>query len=204
MTVPVVADADTLFGGTTRGLLIHLDYLGLIRLHWSELILAEMSRALVKHGRKRDTAAAKAHEALMNRSVPHAAIDVALVQAQFKTVAPAVRSVKDTHVAACAAALLALDAYPHSLVVNLVTHNTKDYGVRKLAELSVLVRRPDAFLLALWEEEKKGLAAAFRELRRSLVSQPSPDALLARLAADGQVRLAAAMRAAQRAGDTVL
>jgi hypothetical protein len=29
--IPVVADGDTLFGGTTRGLLIHLDYLGMIR-----------------------------------------------------------------------------------------------------------------------------------------------------------------------------
>jgi len=45
--IPVVADADTLFGATTRGLLIHLDYQGLIRLHWSPLILGEMSRALV-------------------------------------------------------------------------------------------------------------------------------------------------------------
>ena len=36
MVVPVVAD-DTLFGATTRGLLIHLNYQGLIRLHWSAL-----------------------------------------------------------------------------------------------------------------------------------------------------------------------
>jgi len=41
VVVAVVADADTLFGGTTRGLLIHLDYQGLIRLHWSPLILDE-------------------------------------------------------------------------------------------------------------------------------------------------------------------
>ena len=58
MVVSVVADADTLFGGTTRGLLIHLDYQGLIRLHWSPLILDEMSRALVDTGRKADRAAA--------------------------------------------------------------------------------------------------------------------------------------------------
>jgi hypothetical protein len=31
--IPVVADADTLFGGTTRGLLIYLDYMGLVHLH---------------------------------------------------------------------------------------------------------------------------------------------------------------------------
>lgn len=35
--IPVVADADTLFGATTRCLLIQLDYQGLIRLHWSPL-----------------------------------------------------------------------------------------------------------------------------------------------------------------------
>jgi hypothetical protein len=46
--IPVVADADTLFGGTTRGLLIHLDFEGSIRLHWSPLILDELSRALVE------------------------------------------------------------------------------------------------------------------------------------------------------------
>jgi hypothetical protein len=54
----VVADADTLFGATTRGLLIHLDYRGLIRLHWSALILDELRRALVDTGRKADEQAA--------------------------------------------------------------------------------------------------------------------------------------------------
>ena len=61
----VVADADVLFGATTRGLLIQLDYAGLLHLHWSPLILDEMSRALVKSGRKLDFASAKAHEALI-------------------------------------------------------------------------------------------------------------------------------------------
>jgi hypothetical protein len=52
--IPVVADAETLFGATTRGLPIHLDFEGLIRLHWSPLILDEMSCALVDTGRKPD------------------------------------------------------------------------------------------------------------------------------------------------------
>lgn len=65
ISVSVVADADTLFGGTTRALLIHLDYEGLIELHWSADILAEMSRALVRSGRRKDTAHALQNEALM-------------------------------------------------------------------------------------------------------------------------------------------
>jgi len=33
VNIPLVADADTLFAGTTRGLLIYLDYEGLVKLH---------------------------------------------------------------------------------------------------------------------------------------------------------------------------
>lgn len=68
--VPVVADADTLFGATPRGLLIHLDYQGVIRLHWSPLILDEMSRALVDAGRKLDAESARRHEQLMRAALP--------------------------------------------------------------------------------------------------------------------------------------
>jgi hypothetical protein len=80
--VPVVADADTLFGATTRGLLIHLDCGGLIRLHWSPLILEELSRALVVAGRKADAKAARQRENLMRTALPHADIPTAEVQAE--------------------------------------------------------------------------------------------------------------------------
>jgi hypothetical protein len=78
--VPVVADADTLFGATTRGLLIHLDYQGVIRLHWSPLILDEMSRALVDTGRKPDAESARRHEQLMRAALPQAGIATQQVQ----------------------------------------------------------------------------------------------------------------------------
>lgn len=87
MGVAVVADADTLFGAATRGLLIHLDYQGLIRLHWRALILDEMSRALVRTGRKPDRTAATAHEALMRAALPQAEVPTGDVQAQFEVVA---------------------------------------------------------------------------------------------------------------------
>ena len=70
----VVADADVLFGATTRGLLTQLDCAGLLHLHWSALILDEKSRALVKSKRKPDIASAKAHQALMDRSLPNAPV----------------------------------------------------------------------------------------------------------------------------------
>jgi hypothetical protein len=126
--IPVVADADTLFGATTRGLLIHLDYQGLIHLHWSPLILDELSRALVDTGRKPDTESARRHEQLMRSALPQAEITTQQVQAQFANVALAVRSTKDTHVAACARAILTGDYYPDTQVVSLVTRNIRNRG----------------------------------------------------------------------------
>jgi hypothetical protein len=196
--IPVVADADTLFGATTRGLLIHLDYQGLIRLHWSPLILDEMSRALVDTGRKPDAESARRHEQLMRAALPQAEIPTKQVQAQPVSVAPAMRSAKDTHVAACAAAILAGDFYPSTQVVSLVTKNIRDFGVRKLANLGIEVQRPDAFLLEQFQQDPTSVASAFAALRATLRSAPEPDPLLDRLAADGQRLTAAALHDAWR------
>jgi hypothetical protein len=198
--IPVVADADTLFGATTRGLLIHLDYQGLIRLHWSPLILDELSRALVDTGRKPDTESARRHEHLMRAALPQAEIPTQRVQARFASVAPAMRSAKDTHVAACAAAILADGYYPGTQVVSLVTKNTRDFGVRKLAALGIDVQRPDAFLLDQFRQQPAAVAQAFASLRSTLRSAPAPDALLERLAADGQTLTAAALHDAWQRG----
>jgi hypothetical protein len=204
VVIPVVADADTLFGATTRGLLIHLDYQGLIRLHWSPLILEEMSRALVQTGRKVNQAAAAKHEALMKAALPDAELSITDVQAQFKAVTWAMRSAKDVHVAACAHVLHAKHYYRHAPVVSLVTKNIKDFGVKKLATLGIEVQRPDAFLLGLIAKNERGVAAAFAGLRRTLRSNPTPELLLERLAADGQVDAADALLVAWRAGALVL
>lgn len=198
--IPVVADADTLFGATTRGLLIHLDYQGLIRLHWSPLILDELSRALVDTGRKPDTESARRHEQLMRDALPQAEITTLEVQAQFARVAPAMRSAKDVHVAACAAAILAGDFYPSTQVVSLVTKNIRDFGVRKLASQGIEVQRPDAFLLAQFQEDPAAVASAFAALRATLRSAPEPERLLERLAADGQSLTAAALHDAWQQG----
>jgi hypothetical protein len=194
VVLPVVADADTLFGATTRGLLIHLDYQGLIRLHWSALLLDELSRALVDTGRKSDWAAALVHELLMRSSLPQAEIPTADVQAQFHAVAGAMRSAKDMHVAACARALRTQNYYPNAKVVSLVTRNVRDFGVKKLAALGIVVERPDPFLYNLVREDPQGVVQAFTAFRLTLRSGPSAEQLLDKLAADGQKDTATALR----------
>lgn len=198
--IPVVADADTLFGATTRGLLIHLDYQGLIRLHWSPLILDELSRALVDTGRKPDAESANRNEQLMRAALPQAEIPTQQVQAQLASVTAAMRSAKDIHVAACAAAILAGDFYPGTQVVGLVTKNIRDFGVRKLASQGIEVQRPDAFLLERFLDDPAAVASAFAALRSTLRSAPAPERLLERLAADGQTSTAAALHEAWQQG----
>lgn len=198
--IPVVADADTLFGATTRGFLIHLDYQGLIRLHWSPLILDELSRALVDTGRKPDAASARRHEERMRAALPQAEVPTPEVQAQFADVASAMRSTKDIHVAACARAIVAGEFYPVTQVVSLVTRNIRDFGVRKLAALGIEVSRPDTFLLDRFRQDPEAVASAFAALRATLRSAPAPDRLLDRLAADGQVLTSAALHDAWQRG----
>jgi hypothetical protein len=180
--------------------LIHLDYQGVIRLHWSPLILDEMSRALVDTGRKPDAESARRHEQLMRAALPQAEIATQQVQAQFAGVAAAMRSAKDTHVAACAAAILAGDFCSSTQVVSLVTKNILDFGVRKLAALGIEVQQPDAFLLNQFRQDPAAVASAFAALRATLRSAPEPERLLERLAADGQSLTATALHNAWQQG----
>jgi hypothetical protein len=108
------------------------------------------------------------------------------------------RSAKDTHVAACAGAILAGDFYPRAQVVGLVTKNIRDFGIRKLANLGIEVQRPDAFLLEQFQQDPALVASAFAALRSTLRSAPTPDRLLERLAADGQALDRAAPSCATR------
>lgn len=204
MSLPVVADADTLFPATTRGLLIYLDFGGLIRLHWSPMILDEVARALVDAGRKKTLSDAKVHEARMLDALPHALVAAKDVQPQFASVAHAVRSAKDVHVAACAHYLIAANAYGEGQAVALVTRNTKDFRKGELAKLGIALRKPDKFLAALFQSDPQAFSSAFRHFRTDLSSRPQPDDLLVRLHKDGQAQVAAALMSSLQAGTVEL
>lgn len=204
MSLPVVADADTLFPATTRGLLIYLDFGGLIRLHWSPMILDEVARALVDTGRKKTLRDAKAHEARMLDALPNALVAAKDVQAQFASVAHAVRSAKDVHVAACARHLISTNAYREGQAVALVTRNTRDFRKGELAKLGIALRKPDEFLAALFQSDPQAFSSAFLHFRTDLISRPQPDGLLARLHKDGQAQVAAALMSSLQAGTVEL
>lgn len=200
MSIPVVADADTLFGATTRGVLVFLDYRGLIKLHWSPLILDEMSRALVDARRKPTIEAAKLLQQRLGDALPNAMVSVHEVQAQFESVQHAVNSAKDVHVAACAHHLIASNAYPGLEAVVLATRNARDFKQNELARLGIELRSPDEFLHGVFSMSPGDFAFAFRGFRQDLTSKPEPAPLLDALRCDGLVRTAAALRAAHEAG----
>jgi hypothetical protein len=158
---------------------------GLLRLHWSSLILEEMSRALVDTGRKKTLAEARVLEDRLNEALPAAMIDTHDVQRMFASVQTGVRSAKDVHVAASAQYLLHAKAYPGVQHVVLVTRNVRDFKVRTLQAMGIEVRRPDDFLSDLLSRSKAGFIAAFRHFRQDLTSRPDPQAMLDALRRDG-------------------
>jgi hypothetical protein len=188
-----------LYGATTRALLLYLDVQDVIRVHWSPLLIDEMSRALVKTER-RTADEARLNEASMSRIAPGASVSTLEVQSVFKTAYRGVNDAKDLHVAACAVALLAFDYYPSQRKAHLITRNAKDFAPKKLAMLDVIQRHPDAFLLEVWERTPSEMAEAFRDFRSDLPSGPTVEALLEKLSNDGQRRTAAAMRRAHDSG----
>lgn len=198
--IPVVADADTLFAATTRGLLVYLDYQGLLKLHWTSLILEEMSRALVDTGRKTSAVETRVLEDRLNAALPTAMLDTRDVQRMFASVQPALRSAKDVHVAACAQYLLHSKAYPGEQHVVLVTRNVRDFKVRALQAMGIEVRRPDDFLSALLAAHGAAFIAAFRQFRMDLKSRPDPQAMLEALRRDGLDQTVAMLIAAMASG----
>lgn len=188
-----------LYGGATRGLLAYLDHQGLIRMHWSPLLIDEMSRALVKTGR-RTVDEARLNETLMTQAVPGASVSTVEVQSSFEIAYRGVNDAKDLHVAACAVALLARGYYPSTGRVHLITRNAKDFAPKRLSTLGVVQRHPDAFLLDLWEQEPQQMADAFRSFRTNLPSAPTVERLLEKLTNDGQRRTGTAMLTAHVSG----
>ena len=85
-----------------------------------------------------------------------------------------------------------------------MSKNTKDFKIRQLEQLGVLVQRPDRFLSDMFDKNPAGIAAAFAAFRGSLKSNPMPERLLDKLTEDGQRNFAAAMLAANQGGTIAL
>lgn len=201
MSQAVVADADMLFGRTTRALFIYLRYADALKLHWSQRILTEMSAALVRTGRKLTLSAAEDNERQMNQSVDDALLAQAKVDQHEAAMLAFVTDPGDAHVVACAYELVSGGYYPADTAIVLSTRNLDDYKIEELLKEGITVMHPDAFLMSLPLES---VAEALRAFRGDLSRAPAPTELLGALERDGNPQITEALRAAWTAGVIVL
>lgn len=130
----VVLDACVLFPAALRDTLLRVAEARLYRVHWSDEILLEMTRNLVKT-RRCTTEQASRLEAMMRRAFPEACVS------GYENLTKALKNhPKDRHVLAAA---IVCDAQV------IVTSNLKDFPRAALEPYHVEAQSPDAFLLQM-------------------------------------------------------
>lgn len=156
-TFGVVLDACVLIPAPLRDTLLRAAELGMYRLHWSELILAEVKRNLIKRGM---TSSVDAQELI---DVMSEFFAEAFVRG-FETLIPCMTNdEKDRHV-------LAVAVMSRSQVV--VTSNIKDFPDTALAPFGIEAQTPDEFLTHLFDLSPKYMLKILTEQAQDLVDPP--------------------------------
>jgi hypothetical protein len=133
---PAVLDASVLFNRPVTDTLLRAAEYGLYRAHWSELILNEVTRNLIKKRNMNGIQAAHLQEEL-TKAFPEAAVSV-----PDKLIEQMTNKEGDRHVVA--AAIVA-----HAQVI--VTFNLKHFEQRDLYPWNVEAQHPDLFLSHLFD-----------------------------------------------------
>jgi predicted nucleic acid-binding protein len=163
-----LADANVLIPRTLRDYVVYAAKAGAVQLHWSQLILDEMSRNLIaKFGFTPDDAAEL--EVRLTEYLPRALIEVR--PRDVDTVATVEMDAKDRHVVAAALSAKA---------TSLVTGNTRHFPTDWLAKRRIEVLTPGQLLARLAADQPDALRTAHR---LTVANSPkTEDAILATLA----------------------
>jgi len=165
MHLVVVLDADVLFPMYLRDTLLRLSRAGCFRLHWTDEILAEMTRNLVKQGAMQELNAARLATKMSTT------FEEARVEDWEKHVDAVSNHPKDRHVAAAALAI-------HANII--VTGNIKHF---KPLPDGVVAMTPDQFLVALFEAFPEEVVETIETQAAGYKHEPQTSlALLERLA----------------------
>jgi len=153
----VVLDACVLIPASLRDTLLRAAEQGIYRLHWSELILDEVSRNLVK----RDMASFEDAQDLTN--IMRQFFASATVR-NFESLVPCMTNEeKDRHV-------LAVAVVSRSQVI--VTSNIQDFPDSALAPFGIETQTPDEFLTRIFDLYPKRLVKVLTEQAQDLVAPP--------------------------------
>ena len=173
-------DANVLVQRHVRDLLLHAVSSGaMYEVRWSDAILEEARRTLVRLGRVPEPRASDFVKALTRTFTQAAVTMYEPLIAQMKNDA------KDRHVAAAAVHAGA----------EIVTFNLRDFPVASLAPFGIRAIHPDQFLLELFDTSAETMPAVLRDLlTERQYASTTPEAFLHRLASTTPL-FAAAMRA---------
>ncbi len=169
MAYVAVLDADVLHPHITVDLLLRLAERRLFQPAWSEEILEEVRRSLIRRGI--DSPRVDHRLGLMREHFPEAMTSHV---ARFLSAVPAAVDAGDHHVVAAALAARA-DA--------IVTRNVRDFAASDLIELGIEVQSLDAFLLNQWSLDADVVAEVIGEMEQDRTRPPKTvEELLAALA----------------------
>jgi predicted nucleic acid-binding protein len=183
MAFIVIYDANVLYGNTLRDLLIRIAQLPhLVQAKWTDQILGEMSRALLKT-RSDLTEEKVAH---LREAMTEAVRD-SIVQGYEPLIDVLdLPDPDDRHVLAAA------------IKVNaqlIVTRNLKDFPVKTLAEWGIRPKSPDNFVRDVMDLDPQAVWACVQQIVDSRKKRPvTVDDVLGELQRDGLVASAAALR----------
>lgn len=162
---PVVLDACVLFNAPIRDTLLRAAEHGLYRVHWSQRILDETIRNLLKTGRLNENQAKHLVTEMAN------AFPEAMVEVDDDLIAAMKNDPKDRHVAATA---LACSGQV------IVTFNLGDFKPEHIGQLNIEAQHPDVFLLYLFHLHPEVMITILIEQAEDL-TDVSLDQLLTKL-----------------------
>lgn len=178
----VFADTGVLFPFSVMDLLLALTEDGVHELVWTDDLLAEWERVIVReHQRSADTAAS------VTAAIREHFGDLRIGAAPPNLVAKMPGADPDDHVHSAAAVNAGIDI--------LLTWDTAGFPAAELAALGLRVADPDAYLVQLLDEAPAEVSTAVRTVARSKTRPPlTVDQILDRLAAAGVPDFAGRMR----------
>lgn len=177
-----VLDACVLYSSTLRDFLLELALGSLYDARWSDQIMEEWSRNLLRNRADLSAGKVAATVAAMNRIFPEATLNAdSAVIAQLVLPDP-----KDRHVLATAIAAEA---------AIIVTNNLKDFPISALRAYSCVAMTPDQFVENLYRLDPAGTLAAFERQQLQYYKPPcTPGELLERFTRNSLPQTAAWLR----------
>lgn len=182
MALVAVYDACVLHPAALRDTLIRLALTGLVRARWSDAILDEWERSILRIRPDLDRAPLRRTRELMNLAVPDAVISgFEVLVAGLDLPDP-----DDRHVLAAAI---------HGGAQAIVTFNLKDFPPEKLSSHGIEAVHPDDLVLDLLDVEPGLVCQAIERQASALKSPPmSVSEVLATIEQQGLARSAARLR----------